>query len=43
VHFDTHVIAPELVEELAWGIERAAIEAAADGDAPTGVRVLSGF
>ena len=38
LHFDTHVIAPEAVEELAWGIERAAVEAAADGHAPTGIR-----
>ena len=37
LHFDTHRIAPEAVEELAWGIERAAIEAAAAGDAPTGI------
>jgi hypothetical protein len=38
LHFDTHVIAPDTAEQLAWGIERAAIEAAADGDAPTGIR-----
>ncbi|ACU74710.1 hypothetical protein Caci_5852 [Catenulispora acidiphila DSM 44928] len=38
LHFDTHAIAPETVEELAWGIERAAAEAAADGDAPTGIQ-----
>ncbi|MEZ0115518.1 hypothetical protein ABH920_009557 [Catenulispora sp. EB89] len=38
VHFDTHVIAPETAEELLWGIEHAAIEAVADGDAPTGIR-----
>ena len=37
LHFDTHTVAPEAIEELAWGIERAAVEAAADGDAPTGV------
>ncbi|WP_194917772.1 condensation domain-containing protein [Catenulispora rubra] len=38
VHIDTHVIAPEMAEELVWGIERAAVEAAADGDSPTGIR-----
>ncbi|MEY9860628.1 hypothetical protein ABH935_006265 [Catenulispora sp. GAS73] len=38
VHVDTHVIAPETAEELVWGIERAAVEAAADGDSPTGIR-----
>jgi hypothetical protein len=37
VHFDTHALAPERVEELAWGVERAAVEAAADGSAATGV------
>ncbi|MEY9926241.1 hypothetical protein ABH926_000863 [Catenulispora sp. GP43] len=38
LHFDTHVVAPEAIEELAWGIERAAVQAAADGDVPTGIR-----
>jgi len=38
LHFDTHVVAPRMIEELAWGIEAAAVEAAADGDAPTGIR-----
>ena len=38
LHFDTHVIGPETAEQLAWGIERAAIQAAADGEAPTGIR-----
>src|SRR5205823_1766905 len=37
VHFDTRVIAPEAVEELARGVERAAAEAAADGGARTGI------
>jgi hypothetical protein len=36
-HFDTHVIAPESVEALSWGIEAAAIQAAADGAAATGI------
>lgn len=41
MHFDTHVIAPEMAEDLAWGIERAAVEAATNGDMPTGIRGTS--
>ena len=37
LHFDTHVISPERVEELVWGIEAAAVEAAADGNVSTGL------
>jgi hypothetical protein len=37
VHFDTHLIAPERAEELAWDVERAALAAAADGTASTGL------
>jgi hypothetical protein len=37
IHFDTHVIAAELVEKLAWGVEQAAAEAARDGAAATGL------
>ncbi|NUP46591.1 MAG: hypothetical protein HOW97_04665 [Catenulispora sp.] len=37
LHFDTHVIAPELVERLAWGVEQAAAEAERSGAAPTGL------
>jgi hypothetical protein len=37
LHFDTHVLAPDLVEALAWEVERAAAEAERDGSAPTGL------
>ncbi len=43
VHFDTYAIASEVAEELAWGVEQAALEAAADGSASTGVQLRSGF
>ncbi|MBS2547217.1 hypothetical protein KGQ19_10060 [Catenulispora sp. NL8] len=43
VHFDTRAIAPEVAEELTWGVEQAALEAAADGSASTGVQLRSGF
>ncbi|NUR31644.1 MAG: hypothetical protein HOV83_38365, partial [Catenulispora sp.] len=37
LHFDTHVVAPELMEAVAWGVERAAAEAERDGSAATGL------
>jgi hypothetical protein len=37
VHFDTHLIAPERAEELAWEVESAVLKAAADGNATTGL------
>ncbi|NUR59679.1 MAG: hypothetical protein HOV87_13570 [Catenulispora sp.] len=37
LHFDTHVIAPDLIERLAWDVEQLAALAERDGTAPTGL------
>jgi hypothetical protein len=37
LHFDTHTIAPEHIQTLAWSVERTAAEAERDGTAPTGL------
>ncbi|GAA2005197.1 hypothetical protein [Catenulispora subtropica] len=37
LHFDTHVLSPDVIEALAWGVEQAAREAEGDGNTPTGL------